>query len=551
MFAPKAARAQAKAPAGASLPQFIQRKHAIGPVDDPLEREADRIAEQMVGAESSHVPFTPATSGKAEDLQKEPGAWGDATASEALVLRSPGQPLDASTRAYFEPRFGEEFSSVRVHTDGRAAESARGVSARAYTVGQDIVFGAKEFAPGTQSWRRLLGHELAHVVQQGNGQSQALQRKPTQDDIADLELQLQSKVSERALLTGMLDDLEKRQAPDVYQRRIATPSKGEEAKLKVGAQAGRTIGGVMDATTRQLLQNRVDVVKSQDGFTLNIRFEISYEGISDKDGADRASKDIPRIEKAIHDAWTVDLKSDHYAGSKFRTEPRIKFRSNAAQVSDKSLQLVVRREPKGDSFLVGITPGRGTAISFNPKHLEGEDIITAAHELYHVFGFNDAYYIPDEKEIRKHPDGAGSKYSVGRKDLAGRGDLLGMPHKSKLREWRDKNLISQADFERQTRAQLTVWQEDADRILYRLGVPPTVPKSSGQDDPDSPAFDPQAALRGQETKIQQRLANLQRASDRYADIGDFVQKAERAIQLDKEIAALQKTIAERKAAKKP
>jgi hypothetical protein len=83
------------------------------------------------------------------------------------VLRTPGQPLDASSRAYFEPRFGQDFSGVRVHTDARAAQSARAVDALAYTVGQHIVFDAGQYAPGTPDGRRLLAHELAHVVQQG------------------------------------------------------------------------------------------------------------------------------------------------------------------------------------------------------------------------------------------------------------------------------------------------------------------------------------------------------------------------------------------------
>jgi hypothetical protein len=82
------------------------------------------------------------------------------------VVRSPGQPLDAATRALMEPRFGYDFSSVRVHTDAKAAESAREVNAHAYTVGHNIVFGARQFAPGSHEGQRLLTHELTHVVQQ-------------------------------------------------------------------------------------------------------------------------------------------------------------------------------------------------------------------------------------------------------------------------------------------------------------------------------------------------------------------------------------------------
>jgi len=90
------------------------------------------------------------------------------------VLRSPGQPLDAETRAFMEPRFGHDFSGVRVHTDAKAVESARTVDALAYTVGHDVVFGAGQYAPGTSAGRRLLAHELVHTIQQGTASDGSL-----------------------------------------------------------------------------------------------------------------------------------------------------------------------------------------------------------------------------------------------------------------------------------------------------------------------------------------------------------------------------------------
>jgi hypothetical protein len=82
------------------------------------------------------------------------------------VLTSPGRPLDPSTRAYMEPRFGHDFSRVRVHTDTRASESARAVNALAYTVGRNVVFAAGRYSPGTAAGQELLAHELTHTVQQ-------------------------------------------------------------------------------------------------------------------------------------------------------------------------------------------------------------------------------------------------------------------------------------------------------------------------------------------------------------------------------------------------
>jgi hypothetical protein len=86
------------------------------------------------------------------------------------VLHSSGQPLDASTRSFMETRFGRNFSNVRVHTDDKAAKSAQAVNAHAYTVGRDIVFGSGKFAPQTNEGRRLVAHELTHVVQQREAQ---------------------------------------------------------------------------------------------------------------------------------------------------------------------------------------------------------------------------------------------------------------------------------------------------------------------------------------------------------------------------------------------
>ncbi|MBP1468346.1 DUF4157 domain-containing protein, partial [Candidatus Chloroploca sp. M-50] len=103
-------------------------------------------------------------------LQRSATGSGDLSIAPPIVhdvLRSPGQPLDAATRAYMEPRFGRDFGDVRVHTDAQAAESARAVQANAYTVGNHIAFGAGRYTPQSSAGQRLMAHELAHVVQQG------------------------------------------------------------------------------------------------------------------------------------------------------------------------------------------------------------------------------------------------------------------------------------------------------------------------------------------------------------------------------------------------
>jgi hypothetical protein len=85
------------------------------------------------------------------------------------VVNSPGQALDNESRCLMEPRFGHDFSKVRVHTGDRAAESARALGALAYTLGPNIVFGAGRYEPSSSQGRQLLAHELTHVVQQSGG----------------------------------------------------------------------------------------------------------------------------------------------------------------------------------------------------------------------------------------------------------------------------------------------------------------------------------------------------------------------------------------------
>ncbi len=83
------------------------------------------------------------------------------------ALRGGGQPLPDTTRRFFEPRFGVDFSKVQVHTNPQAEDMAKNINSRAFTMGRNIVFGQGQYAPDTSSGKRLLAHELSHVIQQG------------------------------------------------------------------------------------------------------------------------------------------------------------------------------------------------------------------------------------------------------------------------------------------------------------------------------------------------------------------------------------------------
>jgi len=167
----------------------IQLKLVVGASNDVFEQEADRVADHVMGVmEPFEQQFTPSSlDNRNESVQpvslscnddgviKEKESQSQEAASKDLseippiiheVLRSHGEPLDANTRAFFEPRFGHDFSQVRVHTDAKAAESARAVNALAYTVGQDVAFDTGRCSPHMPEGRRLLAHELTHVIQQ-------------------------------------------------------------------------------------------------------------------------------------------------------------------------------------------------------------------------------------------------------------------------------------------------------------------------------------------------------------------------------------------------
>ena len=149
--------------------RMLQRRLPVGPTADANEQQADRVATAVMRMPNAAAHHAANESG----IQLQLVSSGSSPATAALappsvheVLRSPGRPLDSSVRGFMEARFKQDFGHVRVHDDARAADSARGVSALAYTVGRDVVFGAGHYSPETTAGKTLIAHELAHVLQQ-------------------------------------------------------------------------------------------------------------------------------------------------------------------------------------------------------------------------------------------------------------------------------------------------------------------------------------------------------------------------------------------------
>ena len=143
----------------------LQTKLRVNEPGDAYEQEADRVADEVLAR-----PAQPGVIAAPMRIQRFSGQLNEqadaAPASVDQVLTSPGRPLDSALQQDMEERFGHDFSRVRVHSGAAAEQSAQDVTAHAYTVGQNIVFGVGQFAPGTQEGRRLIAHELTHVVQQ-------------------------------------------------------------------------------------------------------------------------------------------------------------------------------------------------------------------------------------------------------------------------------------------------------------------------------------------------------------------------------------------------
>jgi hypothetical protein len=230
----------------------LQTKLAISQPGDMYEREADRVADEVMRMPAPSIQRECASctaggttcakcGGEKEEWvrRKAEGASTEvSSAREGLDDLGAGQPLDSATRNFFEPRFGYDFGHVRVHMGAEAAESARTVNALAYTVGRDVVFGQGQYAAGTDAGNRLLAHELAHVTQQVEGTStptvyrlvSSLTRCPPDANgaPADVETELAAMDARAQEIAATVADLTSASPPaaetlEAYENRFGLP----------------------------------------------------------------------------------------------------------------------------------------------------------------------------------------------------------------------------------------------------------------------------------------------------------------------------------------
>jgi len=220
----------------------LQTKLTINEPGDIYEREADWIADQVMARPAHQVvrgapPHIQRFSGQSN------GQLDAVPASVDQALASPGKPLELDLQQDMQQRFGHDFSRVRVHSDAAAEQSARDVNAKAYTMGRDIVFGAGRFLPGTHEGRRLIAHELTHVVQQSGAERIRMGQR---DEVYGLSSDIPRSTAESGLVQREPDDTEPDYKKEATYKILVEQGKWcrdseETGKLHPGEQCYRQI----------------------------------------------------------------------------------------------------------------------------------------------------------------------------------------------------------------------------------------------------------------------------------------------------------------------
>jgi hypothetical protein len=262
----------------------LQRKLTIGASNDPLEQEADRVADQVMAA-----PLHSATSRGPVSIQRYAGQVSEgleaAPASVEHVLTGSGRSLEPGLRQDMEQRFGHNFSQVRLHTGSAAEQSARDVNAHAYTVGNNVVFGSGQFAPGVHEGRRLIAHELTHVVQQSSADGTRVDQKQglspayapnskTEGEADFFKKQIATGGNGRLTDSKSLNPLIQR------QNLLSKGRGGAKLALSLPKQQLKAIGNsdinaIVDALPSLLLNGQSTVIKRASAGTIQHVFELA------------------------------------------------------------------------------------------------------------------------------------------------------------------------------------------------------------------------------------------------------------------------------------
>lgn len=230
------------------------------------------------------------------------------------VLHEQGQSLDSETRAFMEPRFGHDFSQVRIHTDDQAAESARAVNAQAYTVGSDVVFGQGQYTPETQEGRGLLAHELTHVVQQrGTTDESSLAVGPVNDSAEQEADKISSSITANASPEAASHGFEASAAPTATGI-AARPGASALIQRKPTAEQRLADLEKREEATEERLANMENHQKAQDLHQKAVDLDMLWQAKFDQqfskyhEAVDRISAGLQAATKGFQEAQNAQAE---------------------------------------------------------------------------------------------------------------------------------------------------------------------------------------------------------------------------------------------------
>jgi hypothetical protein len=355
----------------------LQAKLAVDRQLDADEQQADRIADAVMHGAA------PAHNFGAVGIARPRVHSQLATSLAVQTAQRSGTPLPPSDRSFFESRFGHDFSTVRVHADAAAAAAARSIDARAYTVGHNIVFGAHEYAPATQPGRRLLAHELTHVVQQnvptGVPSASAIQRKADKQvsNAALVRLQMAKgamELTKTVLSFGAGNQVKALQASKMntfYRTKLArnthywavAPSVNDMITADPGAYAAARAyvakGGNCGEHARIAYEFLKRLAKGQ---RLNLSskkgLDHAFVILGDLSSAEGTPKE-PDADLAVADAWptkpTATVWPDHFAYTSKREEIEVDASTTAGgQSSMLAIAAGIKPNEKGMELLTKV-----------------------------------------------------------------------------------------------------------------------------------------------------------------------------------------------------
>ncbi len=287
----------------------IQRKLTIGSPDDAYEREADAMADKVLGMSDSQVKTKvqtgPLVQRKCTDceeemvqtksmasqitplIQSKGNASEAGSASQALTQqidsrRGTGQTMDKNTQSFMESRFGASFAGVRIHTDAQAAQMNRDLNAQAFTVGNDIYFNEGKYNPHSNSGKHLLAHELTHTLQQS--EQFKIQKQENKKDYNDeIDTAIDNTVkdydkifeSQKLELQIMYKQIGEADPPKMWQKLLMA---GAELAL-VGATAG--IGSVVAVQAGKLITKKLSTSNILKNSTISVIERLSGDIVND------------------------------------------------------------------------------------------------------------------------------------------------------------------------------------------------------------------------------------------------------------------------------